>query len=270
MIREKAKSDLTAKWFLLWFGLENEKIAFFLFNNLSSDYTYISKSGLDLETQRMGVIDDQNPLFNIAVEYLETKINHNADFIIKELEVASQVEQKQFDKRFNAYDIERANKYFKETGARGEQLVNEFLKDKLFKGEIAHFTWYNETKESGLPYDFHIENNDGSIVYIDVKATSYDFEQKIIFSSQEISFIAGTEYRYCIYRVYINDKQEFSLRICDDCKSAASKINDLTDRYRNDLLQIKTDLRSAKFAISPSVDDFKFKPAIFLREVNNP
>lgn len=255
MIREIAKKDETSSWFLIWFGLKNDNAVFFLFNEQSSDYENIINLGLDLINKRMDVLEN-SPLLVKLVNYLELKVNKNGAWVIKELEVISQVESKPYDKRFRRYDIDKANENFKEIGRRGEQIVNELLDDKLNRDEIFHFTWYNKDTESGLPYDFSVQNNNGSISYIDAKTTNHDFGQKIIFSSQEIDFIASTMCGYSIYRVY-RSGQSFCIRICDDCKELSAKINDLTQDYKNSLCQIETDLRTAKFAISPLCLKFK-------------
>ena len=60
---------------------------------------------MDLENTRIGIVS--NLLLDTVLRYLELKINETAKFIIKELEVVSQVADKQFDRRFKRYDIEK-------------------------------------------------------------------------------------------------------------------------------------------------------------------
>ena len=264
VIRDIVKNHKSDRWFLLWFGLKNEKVVFFLFSEDSINYNYLCKLGLKLESGMRVLSDDEK--INAIIKYLETKTGEKTTSIVeelKDLEVASQVEF-QFSKQLQGYDIEKANRNFKEIGKQGEKLVDKFFSKKKKDGEISHYTWYNKNNESGLPYDFHIENVDGRIIYLDVKTTSYNFEQKMIFSNQEIKYISETDYGYCVYRVYKKDEQSFSLRICDDCKKISIEINTQTNNYKSKLQEIKTDLRSAKFAISPAIDDFKFDQEILL------
>jgi len=266
-IRNIAKNNDSNEWFLLWFGLKNEKIVFFLFNNLSNDYQQLSGLGLNLNLNGIGVLDDKNLLFNALVQYLETKVNETGSSIIKELEVVSQIEDKTFDKRFKRYDIVKANRNFRKIGRHGEKLVNDFLATQKDNGEITDYFWYNDDGESGLPYDFHIECTNANLIYLDVKTTKFDFEQEMIFSNQEMEFISNTEYGYCVYRVYQKAEQHFSLRICDNCKEISSTINSLTNDFKNNLLQVETGLRSAKFAIAPTNEKLKFEEQEFLLNV---
>lgn len=264
-IREKVKSggeDL--KWFLFWFGLKSEKVVFLLFNELSDDYKDIIKLGLNLNAIKKGARVVNDGLTDTIADFIENKVNKNGLNTLKELEEVSQTGTP--NKKFGVYDIQKASENFMQIGRAGEELINDFLDAKLQRNEIIHFTWYNKEKESGLPYDFTVENHNGNIIYLDVKATKFDFNQKIIFSSQEIDFISNIEESYNIYRVYTNDDNSLNLRICDDCKDIATKINTFTGEYRRNLLKLNTDLRSAKLAVSPQSEYFKFKSEILLEK----
>ncbi len=61
-IREKVQSNSPSlKWYLIWFGLKNEKLVFFLFNNTSDDYQNIS-SFLDLSKTGAKTLTSDNPI----------------------------------------------------------------------------------------------------------------------------------------------------------------------------------------------------------------
>ena len=68
------------------------------------------------------------------INYIEEKINRNGEYILKELEVISQTETVQPNKRYKAYDIEKINETNKKTGRNGEELVNKYLNKKMQKG----------------------------------------------------------------------------------------------------------------------------------------
>lgn len=262
-IREivSAHSD-SVIWYLLWFGLKNEKIVFFLFNNRSDDYLNIEKAGLKFDKKGARAIDNEHPLFNVLVSYLENKINDNGIEILKELEVVSQTQDLQHDKRFKKYDIDKANEKFREIGKTGERLVAKYLTEKVRNGQLEAFTWYNEDGESGLPYDFTVQDSRGNVFYFDVKTTGYDFKQKMIFSTQEIDFIANFSPNYFIYRVYKNEDENYLLRICDDCKDLSTRIHSQTAIYINRLEQLDVELKTAKLAISPDIPLLKFKTEV--------
>jgi hypothetical protein len=202
-IRDIVRSnDKGLLWFLFWFGLKNEKAVFLLFNQTSDDYKKIVDLGLSLENIRRGAKVVKNDMTDIIASFIESKVNENGLTTIKELEVGTQIGFIQPSKKFSGYDIEKANENFKQIGRTGEELINGYLYSRMQRREILHYKWYNENKESGLPYDFHFEAHNGNIVRLDVKATKFDFEQKIIFGSQEIDFISVSSESYFIYRVY--------------------------------------------------------------------
>ncbi|MCL2049877.1 MAG: DUF3883 domain-containing protein [Defluviitaleaceae bacterium] len=264
-IREKARSlDKNIRWFLFWFGLKNEQVVYLLLDELSNDYKNIVNLGLDLTRVSKGAKVVNSSLTKDIKDFIENKLNQNGLATFKELEIASQIGANQPIKKFGTYDIERMNVNFRKIGRAGEELINEYLEKRLHKREILHFTWYNKDRESGKPYDFTLENHNGNVVNLDVKTTKFDFSQKIIFSSQEIEFITSTHEDYNIYRVYYNIDNLPHVRICDDCKGIATQINAFTSEYRSRLDKVHTHLQSAKLAISPENECFKFKQGILL------
>ena len=259
-IRDIARHSSTdLKWFLFWFGLKNEKAVFLLFNQNSEDYRKINELGLNLAGITRGAKIVENSLTNAIAAFIENKVNETGLSAIKALEVETQAGLIQPNRRTGRYDIDKANANFKQVGRAGEALINEYLKTKIQRREIVHYNWYNADKESGLPYDFTIENHNGHVVNLDVKTTKFDFSQKIIFSSQEIDFITNTSESYNIYRVYYGDGGLPYVRVCDDCRSLATQIASITSEYRKNLLLVHTDLMSAKLALSPNNKLLSFK-----------
>lgn len=255
-------NNISSEWYLIWFGLKNEKTVFFLFDNLSVDYQNIVNDGLSLDKKGAKALDISNPVFKKLVQYLENKVNDNGVEVLKELEVSSQVQEWKPNKRFKKYDIDMANQKFQEIGKAGEQLIAKYLENKLSRGLITSCEWHNKDGESGLPYDFTIQDNRANIHYLDVKTTGYNFNQKMIFSTQEIDFISNSAANYCIYRVYRTDEDQYLLRICDDCKNLSNGIWERTLRYTAELERIQVELKGAKLAISPEISSLRFKPEI--------
>lgn len=109
-----------------------------------------------------------------------------------------------------------------EIGRFGEELVAIFLKLRVDAGYIEDFEWTSDTHAMS-PYDFGIEENDGTLTLIDVKSTPLSFERLFYMSRAEIEtgFMRGKEYKYCIYRVYDldMDKKTGKMRISDNLKS---------------------------------------------------
>lgn len=251
-----------AKWYLVWFGLKNTKIVFFLFNNNSVDYDKFVELGLKLDRTGTKSIDNTDASFSYLMEYIEQKVNKNGEEILKELEIITQTDNIIPNKKFRAYDIEKANENNIKVGRAGEELVNQYLEKLVEAGKLLSYNWYNQEKESGTPYDFSIQDCRNNVTYLDVKTTGYNFEQKMIFSSQEIDYISTTPYSYCIYRVYKNNDDEYLLRICDDCKGLSIEISNNTKEYSKRLGELQVGFKGAKLAIPPNIGAFNFKQEI--------
>lgn len=256
------KSSLS--WFLFWFGLKNGKLVFFLFNNDSDDYKAITSFGLDLNKTGTKSIDTSFEKFSDIATYIENKVNENAEDELKELEIITQIEVVRPSKKYRAYDIEKANKFNAEIGKKGEELVDRYLNHQLELGKIKSYNWSNADKETGRPYDFSYQDLSDNVIYLDVKTTGYDFNQKMIFSSQEIEFIANTQNPYCIYRVYKNENDEYMLRICDNSKKMSEKVNAETVKYSDKLAELNVGFRGAKIAIGADIYDLMFKESVLL------
>ncbi len=257
----RSSTDATS-WYLVWFGLKNDKIVFFLFNNNSTDYNQFTKFGLSLDGTGTKSIDGSNATYSQLITYIEQKINSNGEEILKELEIITQTDNITPNKKFRAYDIQKANEVNERVGRDGEAFVAAHFEKLVKSGQLISYTWYNQDKESGYPYDFSIQDNSNNVIYLDVKTTSYDFEQKMIFSSQEIDYIATTQNPYCIYRVYKNNAEAYSMRICDDCSSLSININQRTKIYSEKLRELQVGFRGAKLAIAPTLTALNFRQEI--------
>ncbi|QED22987.1 protein NO VEIN domain-containing protein [Candidatus Deianiraea vastatrix] len=260
VIRDKCQANPVTKWYLLWFGLSNNMPVFCLFDSESEIYKFLPKD------KKSGRLREWGNVMNL----LQNIVNISSIHIQKEIETASQIGS--INQKFKIYDIERAQKIFKEIGRKGEELINNYLDTLLHSKQISHYKWCNASIESGMPYDFHLQDKFDKVHYIDVKSTSYDFEQKIIFSSQEIEFVnKNQEYCYDIYRVYnLNDSDNILFRECNNSKDYMSQMSTKIDLFRNNIVQsMQTDLQQLKLAISPNNNLFQFneKPIKLINQV---
>lgn len=251
-------------WFLFWFGLKNEKLVFFLFHSDSKDYQIISALGLNLDRRGTTSVSDTSHIFDPLTLYIEQKVNKNGEDKLKELEIITQIEVAKPPKQYRAYDIEKANAMNAQTGKRGEAFVKKYLQEQQDLGHIKSFTWTNADKETGRPFDFSYQDLRDNVIYLDVKTTGYDFNQKMIFSSQEIDFIANTPNRYCVYRVFKKENDEYFLRICGDCKELCERIQTKTINYSNELSYLNVVFRGSKLAIAPNLSNLTFGNEICL------
>lgn len=260
VIRDKASEyPATYRWYLIWFGLENEEMVFYLFNDHSTDFTEVSHI-LDLSSG--GRIDDTFTQYNQLLNYLESKVNISGKQIIEELEIASQIGT---SKKYRPFDLDNANVLFKETGKKGEEIIANYLDYQKSKNQIFNYTWYNKSMETGLPYDFSVQHNDQNIIFIDVKSTSFKFEQPLIFSNQEIECIAEKS-NYHIYRVFdlLDDVATPKLRICENSRNLARLIQPKIAQLSIILSQQKISLQMTKMAVKPTHELLTFDHEISL------
>lgn len=264
-IRDKA-NDYSANelWYLFWFGLKSEQPVFFLFNKSSSTYNEVINLGIDLYGQVKSRLTPNDAPYRPILEYLEGIVNNSGKTILEELEVVAQTSEKA-TQTYRAYDIKKASKRFELIGRKGEELINTYFIKKLKRNQIESFHWVNEEKESGMPYDFFFQTLDGEVFYLDVKTTDYGFDQKMIFSSQEIDFVNNCSNKYCIYRVYSdeNDKESKHLKICNNAKDLFKPIHEKTEFLKCELNEMAK-IETIKLAVLPLHKALVFEPEITL------
>jgi hypothetical protein len=244
--REGIESD----WYLMWFGLENEDLVFFLFQNTSEDF---QKVGQILGSVKLrGTITKTNREFSQIITFLENKVNLVSIPYFEELEIIAQtneaVTQKIIKPRF--FDIEKAKALFQITGKKGEELVAQYLDSQKAKKRILDYKWMNQSKESGYPYDFEIKHLDSSVVFSDAKTTSYTFPQKMIFSNQELRFINQCS-NYDIFRVYNLNAEIPTMRFCKNINDLSQKLVPNIDAFGQGLVAYDAQIKELKLAISP-------------------
>ena len=114
-------------------------------------------------------------------------------------------------------DFEKGRKRAKETGEKGERILNKYFEIEKSKRRIKDFTWLNDGNiESGKPYDFEIIQTNNEILYVDAKSTGFDeFNKPIYISPNELEWIDTYRDNYHIYRLY-SIYAEPKMRICNN------------------------------------------------------
>lgn len=240
-IREFAKQSPDSNWYLLWSGLESNKLTFWLIKEDSVDFNLISK----ILPKVNHVYSEKDSCYSEAINVFEQKVNHVSTGVEKEIEVASQIgDSKNW---FSKSDVERAEKRFKEIGKKGEILVDEFLAKQKSKGIISSYVWENKSKESGLPFDFII--NDRS--FVDVKSTTFNFEQYLYFSNQEVDFADEHNDSYSVYRVYNMSETQALMKVCSHGNPYFSSMHANIAQFKNEVTKQKAMLQTLKLGILP-------------------
>ncbi len=265
-IRDFASKNTGAIWYLFWFGLESEQIVFLLFNNESNTYKDILGLGLNLKQRKRGRITKKDSIFNSVLDYIEQNIDCSAQDLLKELEIDIQLSNTyEREKKLRKFDIQKAQQIFSEIGRQGEVIIAKYFENLMLNKEIKTYSWMNRETESSYPYDFYYQDLYDNIIYVDVKTTKFEFEQKIVYSDKEIAY-ALTKPKGCynIFRVYNLGNNNAELRICKDCLSYFTLINDNINQFQQSLHSLHTSINTINIAFSPNVSHLFFESKISL------
>lgn len=134
-IREFALTDTSAEWYLLWSGLENKDLVFWLINSKSNDYNFIK----DLVGSKTHIVTDEDNAYVCLKDLMINKINRSSVDIQKEIEIISQTGIQ--SKKYKPFDLEKAKRNFAFVGKRGEELVNEYLEQQKKLHFVESFEW---------------------------------------------------------------------------------------------------------------------------------
>lgn len=243
-IREFAMTDVNANWYLVWSGLENKDLVFWLINSKSTDFSVIK----DLVGSKTHIITDEDKSYASLKNIMVNKINQSSVSIQKEIEIISQTGTQ--SKKYKPFDLDKAKKNMALVGKRGEELVNEYLERLKNLHTVDSFEWVNKSRESGLPYDFILNQKQ----FIDVKSTRFEFSQDIVFSNQEIDFVKQqkSEFDYSVYRVFDITDANANLKICTQCMPYMEQLYKNVQTFNEAIIQNKTRLLGLNIAISPT------------------
>lgn len=253
----------TANWYLLWFGLDTNELVFHLFNNNSSDFQEIQQIVGRIGARRQ--IPNNSAEFSQLIKYLNQKVDSVNIEYYEELEISTQTNSLEITKRIipRVRDIEKANKLFKETGLKGEELLYQYLELQKSNDFIKDFKWMNQSKETGFPYDFEITYNDNSLIYSDAKATRYKFEQPIILSSGELSFINENKDKYVIHRMYSIFEQP-KLRVCENISNVSDIFIPNYSSFSSNIGKEGLSVQGIKLAVPTDLEILTFNDEINL------
>lgn len=243
-IREFAKSYPSEDWYLAWMGLESKELVFWLIKSNTDDYStarkFFPKDNI--------VLQENSPTYNQTKDYLLKRINFVSINVQKDIEVSSLIGD--VNNKYRRKDLEKAEFQYRQIGMEGEALVAQFLEKEKAAKRINSFVWENKSSESGLPYDFIIDNT----LFVDVKSTRFDFEQFLFYSNQEIDFAASqNKSSYVVYRVYDMGAEQRKLTICSNCQSYMKSIQKPIIDLKNNMRTQHALIQGIKLGLRPSI-----------------
>ena len=137
------------------------------------------------------------------------------------------------------------------------------MENQKSTSQIKDFKWLNQSKETGMPYDFEITTLDNTIFFSDAKATNYKFSQPMILSTGELKFINENKENYLIHRLYsISDVPK--LRVCNNIFSVSDLFIPPYQVFNNSITASGLKLQGAKLAVTPSLEILNFGEEILL------
>lgn len=256
-IREFASQHPQREYYLVWFGIEGNGIVFWLIDNTSNDYNIINS----FLPHKNKVYDTTSFDSEILLQQIEHKIDNVSTELQKDLEIASQIGT--VTRKFTRYDIKKAEERFAQIGKQGEELVADYLDRRKHLHLIDSYIWCNKNRESGLPYDFIINQNH----FIDVKSTLYRFNQQIVFSNREFEFISTKrDSSYSVYRVFDMSEAQKKLIVCQQCKSFVQSINVVVKRFEGEMDNLNAKIQPVKIAVNPERMFKTIGPEILLQD----
>jgi hypothetical protein len=261
-------------YFLISLYLETGELIFILIEENSSDFVYLKEllkipnlkdpiDGVDEKWKRHFTKNDVE--FIPFSTFISDKYNSSNEEYLSELEIASQTGEENVTRRVipRIRDIEKANELFKNIGLKGEELLYQYFELQKNNSFIKNFKWMNQSKETGMPYDFEITNNDNSIIYSDAKSTGYRFEQKMVFSSSELNFVNKNKDNYLVHRIYDIDTAP-KFKICDNVYEISELFLPKFNGFYHEMKSMSLDIQSLKIAVPSDLDILHFQQPVAL------
>lgn len=157
------------------------------------------------------------------------------DFIQNQVEgLETDVEEEEHT--FTNKELEEALKKSKIIGDIGEALVKQYLEQCQGQRLIHKFIWQSQINAVS-PYDFRVQNMDGTWSCLDVKTTMGEFDSILHITYSELCKMCERE-RYYIFRVYKLADNKACLRKSERVNEFAREImrslRTLPDRIRVD------------------------------------
>ncbi|WP_339474404.1 hypothetical protein [Pseudomonas sp. RL_5y_Pfl2_69] len=151
-------------------------------------------------------------------------------------------------RKIDKAELERARERANATGQKGEEFVDYFLSQEQADGRIQTYQWASLANAIEA-FDFKVNDS----VLIDVKSTTYSFQQKLHISLNELLHMR--DHPYHLYRIYGIQKLQAKLRICANVRELAVQTIQILEKLPFD---IKVD------SVSLSPDCFEFGEEILL------
>jgi hypothetical protein len=120
-------------------------------------------------------------------------------------------------------ELERARRAAEEMGRLGEALLDSHFRTMEARGLLDTFTWASAIN-AVAPYDFQVVHATEGASDVDAKSTAGEFERLLHISASELTYMAASEERYDLYRLYEVTPIAAKLRVARDVRPFARSI----------------------------------------------
>lgn len=139
------------------------------------------------------------------------------------LEAARRLLKRSVTRKVSRTELRSARAAADDTGAIGEEFVNEWLTRERALGQIQSFGW--SARENAIsPFDFTVTTLGGQEERLDVKSTTGAFRNPLHISINELLHCADPSVPYRIYRVFAIEGRSAKMRISEPLAEFAGRI----------------------------------------------
>ena len=178
----------------------------------------------EIGVDALGEVVDRAPPTHPIRELLDAELDEALEEAsLGSAEGVRRLRQRPLTRRMSPETLAAARARAESIGRDGEIIVEAWLRKMVAEGHLKSATWIAETNAVN-PWDFEIEENDGTIVRVEVKSTSGPFERAFHISQAEVEAAAASPVRTDIYRVYAVSDDGAWLRISMNFAPLAGQI----------------------------------------------
>lgn len=192
-------------------------------------------------------VADAHPLNGINLQ------NELEDAAQGGLAAARRLFKRSTTRKVSKTELKAARNQADETGAVGEEFVNEWLTDERASDRIGGFEWVSRDNAIA-PYDFTTTTLAGQLERLDVKATSGPFRNALHMSVNELLYCADESVQYRIYRVFAVDGRKAKMRISDPLATFAADIVPILEKLPSGVSADGISIDPTKLSFGPDID----------------
>lgn len=179
---------------------------------------------MEVDAVSLGTVVDQAPQDHPIRELLDIELDEALeDAALGSAEGVRRLRLRPTTSRMSPEALASARARAESIGRDGEIIMNSWLQAEVTAGRLKSAEWIAEANAVN-PWDFEIEENDGTRVRIEVKSTSGPFERPFHISHAELQAAVAATVRTDLYRVFAVSDDGAWLSVTPNIKHISSDI----------------------------------------------